>query len=260
MLLSCKAQIEAMRALAYVSAASLDLAAKHPDEAVRKEHRAFVELMIPVVKGWCTETAQEVCSTALQVFGGMGYVEETGIAQQYRDVRITSIYEGTTGIQALDLIGRKLIRDMGASATKVLKQIGASAKELGASANPQVAALAEPLADAVKGLGETAQWIGMNAMGDLRTAFACSVPFLRYFGIVAGAWQLFRGAKIAAEKLAAGETDEFYAAKITTATFYAHHILTQGAWLRKQITEGAADVMAGSDEIFEVDRRSLQTA
>jgi alkylation response protein AidB-like acyl-CoA dehydrogenase len=260
MLLSCKAQIEAMRALAYVSAASLDLAAKHPDEAVRKEHRAFVELMIPVVKGWCTETAQEVCSTALQVFGGMGYIEETGIAQQYRDVRITSIYEGTTGIQALDLIGRKLIRDMGASATKVLKQIGASAKELGASPNPQVAALAEPLGEAVKGLGETAQWIGMNAMGDLRTAFACSVPFLRYFGIVAGAWQLFRGAKIAAEKLAAGETDEFYTAKITTATFYAHHVLTQGAWLRKQITEGAADVMAGSEEMFEVERRSLQTA
>jgi butyryl-CoA dehydrogenase len=94
----------------------------------------------------------------------------------------------------------------------------------------------------------------------LRTAFACSVPFLRYFGIVAGAWQLFRGAKIAAEKLAAGETDEFYTAKIATATFYAHHVLTQAAWLRKQITEGSADVMAGSDEIFEVDRRSLQTA
>jgi alkylation response protein AidB-like acyl-CoA dehydrogenase len=260
MLLSCKAQIEAMRALAYVSAASLDLAARHPDDAVRKEHRAFVELMIPVVKGWCTETAQEVCSTALQVFGGMGYIEETGIAQQYRDVRITSIYEGTTGIQALDLIGRKLIRDMGASATKVLKRIGASAKELGASPNPEVAALAEPLAAAVKGLGETAQWLGMNAMGDLRKAFACSVPFLRYFGIVAGGWQLFLGAKVAAEKLAAGETDAFYEAKITTATFYAHHVLTQGLWLQKQITEGSSDVMSGTDEIFEVERRALQTA
>ena len=124
MLLSCKSQIEAMRALAYVTAASLDYSVKSADEAVRKEHKAFVELMIPIVKGWCTETAQEVCSTALQVFGGMGYIEETGIAQQYRDVRITTIYEGTTGIQGLDLIGRKLVRDMGASATKVLKQIG----------------------------------------------------------------------------------------------------------------------------------------
>ncbi|HYZ15632.1 MAG TPA: acyl-CoA dehydrogenase, partial [Candidatus Acidoferrum sp.] len=260
MLLSCKAQIEAMRALAYVCAASLDLAAKHPDAAVRKEQRAFVELMIPVVKGWCTETAVEICSTALQVFGGMGYIEETGIAQQYRDVRITSIYEGTTGIQALDLIGRKLIRDMGAGATKVLKQIAASAKELGASPNADVAALAEPLTAAVKGLGETAQWLGMNAMGDLRTAFACSVPFLRYFGIVAGGWQLFRSAKIAAEKLAAGETDEFYQTKIATATFYAHHVLTQGLWLQKQITEGSRDVLSGSDEMFDVERRALQTA
>ncbi len=103
-----------MRALAYVTAASLDYAQRHPDEKVRKEHKAFVELMIPVVKGWCTENAVELCSTALQVFGGMGYIEETGIAQQYRDVRIITIYEGTTGIQALDLIGRKLLRDMGA--------------------------------------------------------------------------------------------------------------------------------------------------
>ena len=260
MLLDCKAKVEAMRALSYVVAASLDLTAKHPDEAVRKEHRVFVELMIPVVKGWCTETAQDVCSTALQVFGGMGYIEETGIAQQYRDVRITTIYEGTTGIQALDLVGRKLIRDMGASATKVLKQIGAFAKELAASDNAEVKALAQPLADATKSLGDTAQWIGMNAMGDLRTAFAGSVPFLKFIGIVAGGWQLFRGAKVAAEKLAAGESDEFYKAKLVTATFYAHHVLSQYGALQKQITEGSADVMAGSDDIFEVERRALVTA
>ena len=137
MLLWCKANIEAMRALAYVTAASLDYAVKSEDEAVRKEHKAFVELMIPVVKGWSTENSQVVASTALQVFGGMGYIEETGIAQQYRDVRITTIYEGTTGIQALDLVGRKLIRDMGASATKVLKQIGKFAKELGSLGQPR---------------------------------------------------------------------------------------------------------------------------
>jgi len=164
MLLWCKANIEAMRALAYVTAASLDYAHKAEDEAVRKEHQAFVELMIPVVKGWLTERAIDLCSTALQVFGGMGYVEETGIAQQYRDVRITAIYEGTTGIQALDLVGRKLIRDMGASATKVFKQIGKFAKELEASENAEVKALAQPLADATKALGETAQFIGMSAM------------------------------------------------------------------------------------------------
>jgi 3-(methylthio)propanoyl-CoA dehydrogenase len=260
MLLWCKANIEAMRALAYVTAASLDYSHKAQDEAVRKEHRAFVELMIPVVKGWLTENAQVVCSTALQVFGGMGFIEETGIAQQYRDVRITTIYEGTTGIQALDLVGRKLIRDMGAGATKVLKQIGKFAKELEASENAEVKALAQPLSDAVKLLGEAAQFIGMSAMGDLHKAFANSVPFLNFVGIVAGGWQLFRGAKIAAEKLAAGESDPFYTAKIQTATFYAHNVLSQAAWLQKQIAEGSGDVMAGSDEMFEVERRALVTA
>ena len=260
MLLWCKANIEAMRALAYVTAASLDYVHKSDDEAVRKEHRAFVELMIPVVKGWLTENAQNVCSTALQVFGGMGYIEETGIAQQYRDVRITTIYEGTTGIQALDLVGRKLIRDMGASATKVMKQIGKFAKELEASDNAEVKALAQPLAEATKSLGDTAQFIGMSAMGDLHKAFANSVPFLNFFGIVAGGWQLFRGAKIAAEKLAGGDSDPFYTAKIQTATFYAHNVLSQAAWLQKQITEGSGDVMAGSDDMFEVERRALVTA
>ncbi|HEY0382665.1 MAG TPA: acyl-CoA dehydrogenase C-terminal domain-containing protein [Candidatus Elarobacter sp.] len=260
MLLWCKANIEAMRALAYVTAASLDYAHKSEDPAVRKEHQAFVELMIPIVKGWLTERAIDVCSTALQVFGGMGYVEETGIAQQYRDVRITTIYEGTTGIQALDLVGRKLVRDMGASATKVLKQIGKFANELEASDNEQVKALAAPLAEATKALGDTAQFIGMTAMGDTRKAFANSVPFMNFFGIVAGGWQLFRGAKIAAEKLAAGDSDPFYTAKLDTATFYAHNVLSQSAWLQKQIVEGSGDVMAGSDDMFEVERRALVTA
>ncbi len=255
MLMSMKAQIEAMRALAYVVAAALDLAHKHPDEAVRKENRAFVDVMIPVVKGWCTETAQEVCSTALQVFGGMGYIEETGIAQQFRDVRITSIYEGTTGIQALDLVGRKLVRDMGAGATKVFKRIGALARECGSSSDPQIATLGASLSEAVKALGEAAQAIGMSAMGDLRTAFASSVPFLRLFGIVAGAWQLVRAARIAAQKRADGDTEEFYAAKIATATFYVHHILAQSEWLRREIVDGGADVMALAPDHFELDRK-----
>ena len=135
MLMVQKATIEAMRGLAYVTAASLDYAQRHPDERVRKEHRAFVELMIPVVKGWCTENGVDLCSIALQVFGGMGYIEETGIAQQYRDVRILTIYEGTTGIQSLDLIGRKLLRDMGATATSVGKKMEAVAKECVAHAD-----------------------------------------------------------------------------------------------------------------------------
>ena len=256
MLMWQKATIEAMRALAYVTAASLDFAQQHPDEKVRKEHRAFVELMIPVVKGWCTENAVDLCSTALQVFGGMGYIEETGIAQQYRDVRIVTIYEGTTGIQALDLIGRKLIRDMGATATAVGAKIAAVAKECAGSENADVKAIGAALAESLKALNETSQWIGMNAMADLNKAFACGVPYLRLWGVVAGGWQMARAAAIAARKIAAGDPEaDFYQAKLATAKFYATHVLSQGAWFARQITEGSADVMGLSEEQLDLDRK-----
>jgi 3-(methylthio)propanoyl-CoA dehydrogenase len=261
MLMWQKATIEAMRGLAYVTAASLDYAARHPDERVRKEHKAFVELMIPVVKGWCTENAVELCSTALQVFGGMGYIEETGIAQQYRDVRIITIYEGTTGIQALDLIGRKILRDMGATARSVGAKMEAVAKECVAHADPTVQRIGEALAKALLALKETSQWIGMNAMGDLHKAFACSVPYLRLWGTVAGGWQMARAAQIAAAKIAAGDADaEFYRAKLATAAFYATNVLTQSSWYQRQIVEGSGDVMALDATHFELDRKSMVTA
>ncbi len=256
-----KATIEAMRGLAYVTAASLDYAQRHPDEKTRKEHKAFVELMIPVVKGWCTESAVELCSTALQVFGGMGYIEETGIAQQYRDVRITTIYEGTTGIQALDLVGRKLLRDMGTTAMAVGKKIETVAKECAAHSDPDVRRIGEALAKALATLNETSQWIGMNAMGDLHKAFACSVPYLRLWGTVAGGWQMARAAQLSAEKIAANDSEtEFYRAKLATAAFYATHVLSQAAWYERQITEGSGDVMRLSETQFELDRKMAVTA
>jgi 3-(methylthio)propanoyl-CoA dehydrogenase len=260
MLMWQKANLEAMRALSYVTAASLDLANKHPDEKVRKEQKAFIELMIPIVKGWCTENGVELCSTALQIFGGAGYIEETGIAQQYRDVRITTIYEGTTGIQALDLVGRKLIRDMGATATKVIKDMEKFAKEAAADSNADVKAIGEALLKSIATLAEVSQWIGMNAMGDLRKAFACSVPYLKLWGVTAGGWQMARAAKIAAEKIAGGDKDPFYPAKITTAKFYASHVLTQGAWYKRQIIDGAGDVMTLGEDAFELDRKTVVTA
>jgi alkylation response protein AidB-like acyl-CoA dehydrogenase len=261
MLMTQKATIEAMRGLAYVTAASLDYALRHPDEKVRKEHKAFVELMIPVVKGWCTESAVELCSTALQVFGGMGYIEETGIAQQYRDVRIITIYEGTTGIQALDLIGRKLLRDMGATATSVGKKMEAVAKECATHSDAAVKRIGEALAKALATLNETSQWIGMNAMGDLHKAFACSVPYLRLWGTVAGGWQMARAAQVAAAKIAANDAEaEFYRAKLATAAFYATHVLSQAAWLKRQIMDGAGDVMTLSEGQFELDRKMAVTA
>lgn len=257
MLMWMKANIEAMRALAMVTASSLDIAARHPDEKVRKEHRAFVELMIPIVKGWSTETAIELCSTALQVFGGMGYVEETGIAQQYRDVRITSIYEGTTGIQAMDLVGRKLIRDMGATATRVLTTIKRSAGDAKTSQNDDVKAAAAVLAQSVDALIDVSQWMGMTAMADIHRAFACSVPYVKLWGVVAGGWQMVRAAQIAAERLAAGDAEsDFYRAKLSTAHFYADHVLSQALWYRHEIEQGAATVMALSPEQFELDRKT----
>jgi 3-(methylsulfanyl)propanoyl-CoA dehydrogenase len=256
MLMLQKATIEAMRGLAYVTAASLDFAARHPDEKVRKEHKAFVELMIPVVKGWCTESAVELCSTALQVFGGMGYIEETGIAQQYRDVRIITIYEGTTGIQALDLVGRKLLRDMGASAMAVGKKMEAVAKECAAHSDATVKVIGEALGKALVTLNEASQWIGMNAMGDLHKAFACSVPYLRLWGIVAGGWQMARAAQVSAKKVAAGDAEaEFYSAKLATAAFYSTHVLSQAPWYKRQIVEGSGDVMRLTDAQFDLDRK-----
>jgi alkylation response protein AidB-like acyl-CoA dehydrogenase len=261
MLMWMKSQIEAMRALSYVTAASLDYSLKSPDESVRKEHRAFVELMIPVVKGWCTEVAIDVCSTALQVFGGMGYIEETGIAQQYRDVRITAIYEGTTGIQALDLVGRKLIRDMGASATAVITKMKRSAASLEGEQNADVKAIGAELARGIDALAATSQAIGMSAMGDLRNGVACSVPYLRLWGIVAGGWQMARAAQIAVAKIAAGNAEaEFYKAKLATARFYADHVLSQARWLQHEIVQGAASVMALGAEQFELDRKVAVTA
>lgn len=256
MLMWMKSQNEAMRALSYVTAASLDLAHKHPDEKVRKEHKAFVELMIPVVKGWCTETAVDLCSTAVQVFGGIGYVEETGIAQQYRDVRITTIYEGTTGIQALDLVGRKLAQDMGATATRVIGMMQKDAVAL----DGELQAIGDSLSKAIAALAEASQFIGMTAMGDLHKAVACSVPYLKLWGITAGGWQMARAARISAAKIAAGDADEFYKAKITTAKFYASHVLTRAAYLKRQIIDGSGDVMTLREDQFDLDRKSAVVA
>ncbi len=257
MLMYQKAKIEAMRALAYVTAASLDFAARHPDDKVRKTHKAFVELMIPVVKGWCTESGVELCSLALQVFGGMGYIEETGIAQQYRDVRILTIYEGTTGIQSLDLVGRKLLRDMGATATSVGKAMEAVAKECVAHSDESIKRIGEALEKALKILSETSQWIGMNAMADLDKAFACSVPYLRLWGTVAGGWQMARAALVAAAKLAAGDAEgDFYRAKLATAAFYATHVLSECASYRQQIVDGSGDVLALDEAQFMLDRKT----
>jgi len=251
MLLTMKAQTEAIRALAYVTGAAFDNARRHPDGEARKRHQAFVDLMIPIVKGWSTETAQEVTYLGVQVHGGMGFIEETGAAQHYRDARITTIYEGTTAIQANDLIGRKTARDGGAVARSVIGEIAALATALSADSNGALVPIGNELQSAAAALKSAVDWV-VPAYGKAsRAAHAASVPYLRLWGLVAGGWQLARGAQAASRRLAENKGDaSFYSGKIATARFYAECLLPQAAALARAITLGSESVLALSDEQF----------
>jgi 3-(methylthio)propanoyl-CoA dehydrogenase len=251
MLLSMKAQTEAMRALAYVTAAALDNANAHPDAEARKRHQAFAELMIPIVKGWCTETAQEIAYTGVQVHGGMGFIEETGAAQHYRDARIITIYEGTTGIQANDLIGRKTARDGGKTALGVAAEIQALDAELAGQPGAEFAAIRRELGAAVAALKAAIEWIARTYGTDTRAAHAASVPYLKLWGLTAGGWQMARAALVAARRLSEGAGDaDFYRAKIATARFYADYLLPQTAALKHAVLTAGESVLALADEQF----------
>ncbi len=250
MLMLMKSQTEAMRALAYAVAAAMDLAQRCPDEAERKRHQAFVDLMIPVVKGWCTETGIEVASLGVQVHGGMGFIEETGAAQYLRDARITSIFEGTTGIQANDLVGRKIARDGGTTARAVLGEWQRLEPELDRSGHPDIRAVKRQFAAGVRAAAECV--VFLVGERDPAASLAGAVPFLKLMGIVAGGWQMARSALAAERKLAGGESADraFLEAKIATARFYADHVLVQAPALRNTVIEGAAAVMALPEEQF----------
>ena len=251
MLMSMKAQTEAMRALAYVVAAAMDIAHRDPDAGLRAKHQAFADMMIPVVKGWSTENCIEVASMGIQVHGGMGYVEETGAAQLLRDARITTIYEGTTAIQANDLVGRKMAREGGATAKEVVKAMRVVEGELAQAQGEDMAAIRAGLAAGIKAVEECANWIVATYAGDIKAVHAGSVPFLKMMGIVCGGWQMARAALVAQKRLAAKQGDSaFYQAKIATARFYADHILAQAPGLRNTVMRGAAGVMALSEEQF----------
>ena len=245
MLMLMKSQTEAMRALAYTTAAALDFSHKTKD----KQHQAFVDLMIPVVKGWCTETGIEVASLGVQVHGGMGFIEETGAAQHLRDARITTIYEGTTGIQAMDLVGRKIAREGGATVREWISVLHKLDVELGKSGNADIKAIRASLAAGAQAVSDCVDYIVANAGKDVKGVFAGAVPFLKLMGIVAGGWQMARAALVAEKKMEAGEKS-FLQAKIKTARFYAEHVLVQAPALRDTVVKGGAGVMALSDEQF----------
>ncbi len=246
MLMSMRARIEAMRALAYVTAAAQDNAHNHPDEAGRKAGQAFADLMIPVVKGWSTESAIDIASLGVQVHGGMGYIEETGAAQHLRDARITAIYEGTTAIQANDLIGRKIAREKGVTIAAVIADMRAALLSL----DGDLQAIGARQSVAVDALEKAVSWIVANFASDPKAAHAGAVPFLYLLGIVAGGWQMGRAAVIARARIAAGENDPFWAAKLATARFYADHFLTQAAGLAESVISGAAGALEIADDSF----------
>jgi hypothetical protein len=225
----------------------MDFAARAENREERQRHQAFVDLMIPVVKGWSTETGIEVASLGVQVHGGMGFIEETGAAQHLRDARITTIYEGTTGIQANDLVGRKIAREGGASARQWIAALRAFDGELARSANAEVKALRAGLAAAVQALSDCVEFIVTEK--DPRAAFAGAVPFLKLAGVVAGGWQMARAALAAERRLASGERS-FLEAKIATARFYGDHVLTQAPGLRDTVLSGAAALMQLPDDQF----------
>jgi hypothetical protein len=200
--------------------------------------------MIPVVKGWSTEIGIEVASLGIQVHGGMGYMEETGAAQYLRDSRISTIYEGTTGIQANDLVGRKMARDGGAVFREVVAMMRAVEQELAASSNGDIKAIRARLATAIDALMRAGAWVVAEFPKDTRAALASAVPFLRLFGVVAAGWQMARAALVAQARVDAGDGDPFYQAKTHTARFFADHLLTQAEGFAATVVDGAASTLA----------------
>jgi len=251
MLMSMRSQVEASRALSYVTAAAFDGAHHHPDEATRKTNHAFYDFMVPIVKGWSTELSIDVASTGVQVHGGMGFIEETGAAQHYRDARILTIYEGTTAIQANDLVGRKTLRDGGAFAKSVIAEVRDTAAELSKAQSDDLKIIGKRLSDASAALEDVVNFIVSSAKSDIKAAFAGSVLYLKMAGVVFGGWQMGRAALAAARKLSAGEGDAaFYQAKIVTARFFADHYVSTASASRAAIVEGSSGVLALAEEQF----------
>lgn len=251
MLMDMRARTEAMRALAYCTAACMDRARHHPDPAVRAPNQGRVELLTPVVKGWCTESSILIASTGIQVHGGMGYVEETGAAQYLRDARITTIYEGTTGIQANDLLGRKLVRDKGLNAGALIRDMTAELDALALTNDADLSAIASAFKAALGAFEEATAWLLARYDSDPREAVAGAVPYLKLTGIVVGGWHMAHAARIARDLLSAGEENTaFLHAKIATARFYAEHVLPEAAAARDEITTGAGSTLALDETSF----------
>ena len=248
MLMTMRAYTEGCRAMASVAAAAYDAAHHHPDVETRKTNQAFYEFMVPLVKGYSTEMSLEVTSLGVQVHGGMGFIEETGAAQHYRDAKILTIYEGTTAIQANDLVGRKTLRDGGQTAKAIAQQVAATVAELKKNGSADALAVATRLDAARQAFVDVVEF--MAAEKNPNAVYAGSVPYLMLAGNLMAGWQLARALLVAQAELARGEDTAFMQSKITTARFYAEHMLSRAGGTRDSIVAGAASVTAMALEAF----------
>lgn len=248
MLMTMRAYTEGCRAMASVAAAAYDAAHHHPDAATRQTNQAFYEFMVPLVKGYSTEMSLEVTSLGVQVHGGMGFIEETGAAQYYRDAKILTIYEGTTAIQANDLVGRKTLRDGGQTAKGIAQQIATTVAELKKNGSADALAVAARLDAARQAFVDVVEYLASEK--DPNAVYAGSVPYLMLAGNLMAGWQLARALLVAQEALAKGEDTAFMQAKVTTARFYADHLLSKAPGGRDSIVAGAGSVTALPLEAF----------
>ncbi len=249
MLMTMKSYIEAMRCLIYLNAKSIDVAHNHPEETARERGKELTDLLTPLSKGWCTDLGNEITSLGIQVHGGMGFVEETGAAQHYRDIRIAGIYEGTNGIQAIDLVGRKLGMRDGEVVYELLSEIDSTItilldndmKEIGSS-----------LQDANESLRAASTWLLENGGGGSDAGLAGATPYLRMFGTTVGGWLLAKSALRAQELLSEEpENVSFLEAKVETALFFAQQLLPQ-------VTGLLPSVISGADSLFAIGSETLR--
>jgi hypothetical protein len=250
MLMTMRALTEGCRAMATVAAAAFDAGHHHPDAEVRRQNQAFYEFMVPLVKGYSTEMSLEVTSAAVQVHGGMGFIEETGVAQYYRDAKILTIYEGTTAIQANDLVGRKTARDGGQTAKALAAQVAQTESELTASGNADAQVVAKRLKTAREAFVDVVEFVAGNTKAHPNDVFAGSVPYLMLAGNLMAGWQMGRALLVALTPEAQAQDAAFMAAKVTTARFYADHILSKAPGIRDSIVEGAGSVTAMALDAF----------
>ncbi len=250
MLMTMRAYTEGCRAMAITAAAAYDAAHHHPDAETRKQNQAFYEFMVPLVKGYSTEMSLEVASLGVQVHGGMGFIEETGAAQYLRDAKILTIYEGTTAIQANDLVGRKTARDGGQVAKAVAAQIEVTEAELAKCDSADAQAVAKRLKAAREAFVDVIGFVAGQTKASPNAVFAGSVPYLMLAGNVVAGWQLARSLLVAQDLAKAGTDAPFMKAKIATARFYAEHILIKAPGLRDSIVDGAESVTALAPEAF----------